>query len=61
MRVREESDAESVGRVGVVGAGVGQDGVALSDEGVGQELTEVAEAHYGDLQFVGFVELLGQF
>lgn len=57
--VWEEGDAELLGREGVVGAGVGQDGVALADEGLGQELPEVAEAHDGDLQLLGVVELLG--
>ena len=57
--VLEEGDAELLGRERVVGAGVGQDGVALPDEGLGQELPEVAEAHDGDLQLLGVVELLG--
>jgi len=55
----EKRDAEFAGLVGVIGAGMGQDGVALSDEGLGQELAEVAEAHDGDLQPLGVVELLG--
>jgi len=55
----EKRDTEFAGRVGVVGAGMGQDGVALSDEGLGQKLAVVAEAHDGDLQPLGIVELLG--
>lgn len=59
VRVREKRDAQLLGRAGVVGAGVGQHGVALADEGLGQELPEVAEAHDGDLELLRVVELLG--
>lgn len=52
VRVREERDAEGHGGEGVVGAGVDEDGMALADEGFGQELPEVAEADDGNFEVV---------
>ncbi|GAV85798.1 hypothetical protein CFOL_v3_29232 [Cephalotus follicularis] len=40
-----EADAEGGGEGGVVGAGVGEEGVMVSEECFGEELTEVAEAN----------------
>lgn len=50
VRVAVEGDAELGGDGGVVGAGVGEDGVAMGDEGLGEELAEVAEPEDGDHQ-----------
>lgn len=57
--VEEEGDSEGFGDLGVVGARVGEDGVALADEGFGEELTEVAEADYGDFEGPAGVEVSG--
>lgn len=59
--VGEKRDAESPCGVGVVGAGMGEDGVTLANEGFGEELTEVAETDDGDLELLGIVELEGYF
>lgn len=59
--VGEEGDAQFASGEGVVGAGVGEDGVALAEEGGGEELAEVAEADDGDLELLGVVELEGEF
>lgn len=45
----EERYAEFECDVGVVGAGMGQDGVALSNQGSGQELPKFAEAYDANL------------
>lgn len=50
VRVLEVGGAQGGGEGGVVGAGVGEQGVALPREGPGQELPEVAEPDDGDLQ-----------
>lgn len=50
MWVGEERDAEFLGGVGVVRSRVGEDGVALRDEGFGEELAVVAEADDGDFE-----------
>lgn len=59
--VGEERNAEVLRRFGVVGSGMGEDGVALGDEGLGEELAIVAESDNGDLEHVGVVELGGDF
>ncbi|PON35965.1 LOW QUALITY PROTEIN: hypothetical protein PanWU01x14_332130 [Parasponia andersonii] len=55
VRVAEEGDAELLGRGGVVGPGMGQDGVALPDERLGEELPEVSEPDYGDFERGGLL------
>lgn len=55
-----EGDAEGLGGVGVVGARVGEDSVALADQGFGQELPEVAEADDGDFEVMGALEMGGR-
>lgn len=50
--VGEERDAEFLGGVGVVRSRLGEDGVALRDEGFGEELAVVAEADDGDFEVV---------
>uniref|UniRef100_K3XXH9 Uncharacterized protein n=1 Tax=Setaria italica TaxID=4555 RepID=K3XXH9_SETIT len=50
VRVGEEARAEGRGDGGVVGAGVGQDGVALRHQRARQELAVVAEPNHGDLE-----------
>ena len=55
--VGEEGDSEGLGRVGVVGARVGQDGVALADQGFGQKLPEVAETDDGDFEVLASLEM----
>lgn len=60
MGVGEEGNADGLGGVGVVGARVGEDGVALADEGFGQELPEVAEADDGDFEVLVALEMGGR-
>lgn len=57
VRVIVKGDAELGGDRGVVGAGVGENGVALGDEGLGEELAKFAEPEDGNLQGGGFVEM----
>lgn len=52
MWVGEERDAEFLGGAGVVRSRVGEDSVALRDEGFGEELAVVAEAYDGDFEVV---------
>lgn len=51
-----EGDVGLGGNKGIVGAGVGEDGVALGEEGLGEELARVAEAEDSDLHG-GLVEV----
>lgn len=53
VRVGEERNAEGLRRFGVVGSGMGEDGVALIDQSFGEELAEVSEANDGDFEHVG--------
>ncbi|KAG2268428.1 hypothetical protein Bca52824_062983 [Brassica carinata] len=48
--VVEETSADRGSGVGVVGAGVGDQVVAVSDEGLGEELAEVSETQDGDFE-----------
>jgi hypothetical protein len=50
VRVLEVGRADGCGEGGVVGAGVGEQRVALPREGAGEELAEVAEPDDGDLE-----------
>lgn len=52
MWILKEKDSEFLGSVRMVGSGMGEDGVALTDKGFGEELTEVAEANDGDFETV---------
>lgn len=58
--VGEERNAEVLRRFGVVGSGMGEDGVALRDEGLGEELAVVAEANDGDFEHACVAELSGE-
>lgn len=58
MRISEEGDADFSSDIYVIGAGVGEDGVALFDEGLSQELAEVAKPNDGNFEAVGLVELI---
>lgn len=53
VRVGKERNAEGLRRFGVVGSGMGEDGVALIDQSFGEELTEVSEANDGDFEHAG--------
>ena len=57
MRVVEEGNAELRGGVGVVRARVGEDGVALADEGFGEKLGDVAEPNNGDFEACGCFDM----
>lgn len=46
--IREERDANLGGGGGVIGAGVCENGVALSDQGFSKELAEVAKPYNGN-------------
>ena len=50
VRVGEEGNSEFPGGVGVVGPGVGEDSVTLSDEGFRQKLAVVSKSDDGDFQ-----------
>lgn len=55
--VGKEGNAQGLGGVGVVRAGVGEYGVALADECSCQELPEVSEANDGNLEMLAGVEM----
>lgn len=55
IRVGVEQNPEALCGLGVVGARLCEDCVALLDEGFGKELTEVSEAKNGDFESVGFL------
>ncbi|PRQ57102.1 hypothetical protein RchiOBHm_Chr1g0344581 [Rosa chinensis] len=55
MWVGEERSDEAGRRFGS-----GEDGVALTDEGFGEELAGVAKAYDGDLEIVGGLALGGE-
>lgn len=50
VRVAEEGNAKSSSGVGVIGARVSEDSVALTDERFGEKLSEVAEPDHSDFQ-----------
>lgn len=58
MWVGVECDAKLFSSTAVVGAGVGQKGMALTREGFGEELCKIAKPNYGDLERLG-LEVLG--
>lgn len=57
MRVGVKRDPHFLRHGFMVGPGVGEDGVALPNEGPGEELAKVAEPEDGDFEGVGAVEL----
>lgn len=56
VRIGEESGAERLRDGVVIGARVGKDGVALADERLREELSEVSEPDDGDFELAGLAE-----
>nr|GMD80134.1 hypothetical protein PanWU01x14_332130 [Ipomoea batatas] len=50
MHVGVEGNAERLRRQRVIGPGIRQQGVALADESLSEELAEISESDYGDFQ-----------
>lgn len=58
--IGEEGGAEGLSDGVVIGSGVGEDSVALADEGLCEELAEVPKAEDGDFELGGLVEAVNE-